>query len=778
MGYHGSRLLIGTLSAISLCLGSAQSAQAGERATSSLPGTGINWPKPPEAPKGAPNIVLIMLDDVGFSASSTFGGMIPTPALDKLASQGLRYNRFHSAGVCSPSRAALLTGRNPHQVGMGIVPELAAGLPGYNSVIDKDSATVAKVLKDNGYSTAAFGKWHLNPAWERTAAGPFEHWPTGLGFEHYYGCISCLTEWEPRLFRGTDPVPTPKSEKYDLTSDLVEKSIHWMINQKAAAPSKPFFIYLAPTATHAPVHAPPEWIARFEGKFDAGWDAMRSEVFERQKRLGIIPDDAKLAARPSDIAGWDTLSDNERKLFARQMEVFAGYLAYTDHEVGRLLDRIDAAGLANDTLVFYIVGDNGASAEGGLQGSITNMAMLQGGGQETIEQQLAQAGRMGSRDFDLHFAAGWASAMDTPFPWMKQVASHLGATRNGLVVSWPGHTREPDAMRSQFSYLTDITATIYDAARIRFPDTVDGVAQVPLEGKSLMATLTDPDAPEVRKTQYFAVNSNISLYHDGWMVSKRQVKPWDFFSGQVKSPASAPEWELYNLNDDFSQAVDLAGKNPEKVSAMVELWENEARRNDVLPLNPPFLIGVPGLEGASKTEMTYPGEVEDLNLHNTPRIDGVSHRITAKLSAPTEAEGVIIAVGGRYGGFSLYAKDGKLSYTNNSLNQYRSTITAGESLPTGKMEIVAEISAGNAIESISENAIARSGGFGSGSVVLTVNGREIGSGHLDRFGGMMLNETLDIGKDNGSPVTDDYDGPFPFNGEIESVTVEVLPAAK
>ncbi|MEZ5735756.1 MAG: arylsulfatase [Novosphingobium sp.] len=762
------------MAAIAVCSPFNIQALAQSEGATQNPTANIKWPDQPTAPADAPNILLIMLDDVGFSAASTFGGLIPTPALDRLARQGVSYNRFHTAGVCSPSRAALLTGRNPHQVGIGNVAQLAAGFPGYNSVIQKDTVTVARVLRDNGYSTAAFGKWHLNPAWEITQAGPFERWPTGQGFEYYYGCLACLTEWEPRLFRGTDPISTPSEEDYQLSADLVDQSIKWMVNQKAATPSKPFFMYMATPATHAPVHAPKEWTDRFKGKFDAGWDAMRREVFERQKKAGIIPPDARLAPRPEGIPAWDLLTDNERKLFARQMEVFAGYLAHTDHEIGRLLNRLETSGLSDNTLVIYIVGDNGASAEGGLEGSITNMAMLQGGGQETVEQQLEHADRLGSRDFDLHFAAGWSSAMNTPFPWMKQVASHLGAIRNGMIISWPGHTSQPQAIRGQFSYLTDVTSTIYAASGIGFPDTVDGVKQVPLEGRSLMATFTDPNAPEVRHTQYFDVNGNISIYHDGWMASKFQQNPWAFFSGEVTKPAAeGHKWELYNLDKDFSQTQDLAKRNPEKLREMISLFDEEARRNDVYPLNPPWLVGAPHLEGPTKSAVTYPGEVENLPLQDIPRIEGKSHRITAELVAPEDAEGVILAVGGRYGGFSLYAKNGKLVYASNSLNQVRSTVTSSEPLPSGKLEIVAAIDADKSVTSTSQSVLA-GGAFGGGAVKLYVNGREVGSGRLGRFGGNMLNETLDVGKDNGSPVTDDYFGPFPFTGKIESVKLEVL----
>ena len=771
---QAARRIVMALPLVAAVLGSALAAQHGQANadTASPPATEIHWPQLPAAPANAPNILLIMLDDVGFSAPSTYGGVIPTPALDKLAEKGLRFNRFHTAGVCAPSRAALLTGRNPHQVGMGTVPQLAAGMPGYDSVIGKDSATVATVLKNHGYSTAAFGKWHLNPNWETTQAGPFDHWPTGMGFEYYYGCIACLTEWEPRLFLGTAPIPTHRDKRYDLTSDLVDQSIKWIANQKAAAPQKPFFAYLATTATHAPVHAPKEWVDRFRGKFDSGWDQIRNEVFDRQKQLGIIPADAQLAPRPAEFAAWNSLPDETRKLFARQMEAYAGYLAYTDHEVGHLINALDRLGVADNTMVIYIVGDNGASAEGGLQGSITNMAMLQGGGQETIGQQLDQADLFGSKAFDLHFAAGWTAAMDVPFPWMKQVASHLGATRNALVISWPGHTSKPEKIRSQFSYLTDITATIYAAADIEMPETVDDVKQMPLEGKSLLPAFTNPDAAEIRQTQYFSVNNNNSIYHEGWMASNRNTLPWDFFSGLAGSNKQA-EWELYDLESDFSQARNIADRYPDKLKQMIAMFDQEARRNNVYPLRPPFLVGSPVVEGPELTEIVYPGEVENLSVNAIPRIDGRSHTITARLSAPEHAQGVIVAAGGRYGGFSLYIREGKLVYASNSLNQFKGEISSARKLPAGELDIRVVIEAQKAIAASGHNAIARNGAFRSGTVDLYVNGEKVGSGSLERFGGYMLNETLDIGRDNGSPVTDDYPAPFTFNGDIRSVTLQV-----
>ena len=733
----------------------------------------VRWPEMPKAPKDAPNILLIMLDDVGFSATSTFGGVIPTPALDKLAADGLRYNRFHTAAVCSASRVALITGRNHHQAGIGSVPQLAAGFPGYNSVVGKETIPVARVLKDNGYNTAAFGKWHINPGWETGQGGSFDRWPTGMGFENYYGCTACLTEWEPRLWVDNTPIPTPNYEGYDMTSDLVNHSIHWIANQKANSPTKPFFVYLAPTATHAPVHAPKEWVEKFRGQFDGGWDKMREHVFMRQKANGIIPKDAKLAARPDDIKPWDELPEIEQKLYSRQMEAYAAYLAYTDHEVGRLLEALERFGIDDNTLVIYIVGDNGASGEGGLSGSITNMAMLQGGGQESIEEQLQHADEFGSKALDLHFAAGWASAQNTPFPWMKQVASHLGGSRNGLVVSWPGHTSKPEAVRSQYSFLTDITATIYDVAGVDFPNTVDGVKQIPLEGKSMVHTFSDPNAPEIRKTQYYTVHSNLGIYHDGWMASTVNTIPWGFFSGMAGSRGNQAEWELYNLEEDFSQAVDLSSTHPEKLEAMIAKYDEEARRNYVYPIIPPFLVGAPTQETASRTEMVYPGEVDNIFVAKLPPIDGRPHTITAKLTAPKNAEGVIAAAGGRYGGFSLYVKEHRLVYTHNSLNQFYNTVKSRNRLPEGELDIKVVITATKTVESTSENAIAARGSFRAGVVTLYVNGKNVGDADLKRFGGMMMNETFDVGNDLGSPVTDAYPDSLAFKGNVEWIKLTV-----
>ena len=741
-----------------------------------------SWPQSPKAPAGAPNVVLILLDDVGFGASGTFGGPVATPELDKLARGGLRYNAFNTTGISSPTRAALLTGRNHHEVGFGNLADVAAGFPAYDSIWPRDTASIAEILKDNGYSTAAFGKWHNTPQWEISPAGPFDHWPTGLGFEYFYGFMFGETsEWEPRLYRDTVPVePSGRPEQgYHLTSDLVDDAVHWLHQHDAVASDKPFFLYFATGATHAPHHVPKEWIDKYKGKFDQGWDKLREDTFARQKKLGIIPANAELTPRPKELPAWDSLTADQKKLYAHQMEVYAAYLAHTDHEVGRLLQALKDEGKADNTLVLYIVGDNGGSAEGGLDGSDANFGMLEGAAaDQSVQEQLAHLSDLGSPLYDNHYAAGWSWATSAPFQWMKQIASHFGGTRDGFVVSWPGHTGHPEAVRGQFSHVNDIAPTILDAAHIPFPDTVDGARQKPFEGKSLLATFTNPQAQTGHNEQYFEIFGNRAIYKDGWVAAARRYAPWELFTNPLKvfrGDFAHDRWELYHVADDYSEAHDLADKYPEKLAELKAEFDKEAIRNGVYPLVPlPFKA--PTIVPKDKTHFVYFSGVDRLPLQAVPDVGGRSHRITADIVVPKGgAEGVILAAGGRYGGYSIYVKDGKLVWENNTLNKVHERVVASEPLPEGPVTVTVQFTAepqpanGSPLAAFLKPPA-------PGKAEIFVNGRKVAEGHFSRFGGFAsaITETFDLAKDSGSPVSNEYSSPFPFNGQVEKVTIDLI----
>ncbi|HMK88838.1 MAG TPA: sulfatase-like hydrolase/transferase [Methylocystis sp.] len=743
------------------------------------------FPQPVQAPKGAPNVLLILLDDVGFSASSTFGGAAQTPELDKLAAQGLRYNQFHTAAICSPTRASLLTGRNHHQVGFGNLADIATGYPAYNSVWPKETASIAEVLRLNGYSTAAFGKWHNTPVWEISPTGPFDHWPTGLGFEYFYGFLAGETsQWEPQLYRNTVAVEPPKKPEqgYHLTSDLVDDAVKWLHNHEALAPEKPFFLYFATGATHAPHHVPKEWIDKYKGRFDEGWDKAREDWFKRQKELGVIPANAELTPRPEGLPAWASLSADQKKLYAHQMEVYAGFLSHTDHEIGRLLQALADEGRARDTLVLYIVGDNGGSAEGGLNGSDSNQGTLQGANTE-VAFQLQHLSDLGSPLYDNHYAAGWSWATTTPFQWMKQIASHFGGTRNPLVVSWPGHVAHPEAIRSQFSHVNDIAPTICAAAGVAFPSKVNGVAQVPLEGDSLLPSFADPDAKNAHTRQYFEIFGNRAIYKDGWVAGTRRYAPWEAFTNITKLFRGGFEndvWELYHIDEDFSEAHDLAKQNPQKLAELKAEFDKEARRNGVYPLVPipePDKFPTPVL---GKTHFVYYGGVDRLPTRVAPELGARSHRLTAVIdNVDGKAEGVIVAHGGRHGGFTLFVKDGKLVYEANTFGQTHEQIASSKPLPKGKVTIVYEFEVDFSLVQAAKGLLSSAllAKTRPGQAKLTVGGELVASGRLTNFGGFRSagTETLDIGKDLGSPVSSDYESPFAFTGKVEKVEVDVQP---
>ncbi|MBB4200986.1 arylsulfatase [Rhodoblastus sphagnicola] len=716
-----------------------------------------DWRQQAKARPGAPNVLLVLLDDVGFGATSITGGPVKAPALEKLAAEGLRYNSFHVNSLCSPTRASLLSGRNNHEIGFGTVIEGATGYPGYNASWPKSAASVAEVLKDNGYSTAAFGKWHNTPAWEAGPTGPFEHWPTSLGFEYWYGFQGGAdNQWEPRLFRNTvaaEPSATPASG-YHLTTDLANDAIKWLHQHDAVTPDKPFFLYFATGATHTPHHVPQVWIDKHKGEFDQGWDKLREQTFARQKAQGLIPANAELTSRPAELPAWDSLSPEQKKLLAHQAEVYAGFLEHTDYEIGRVLQAIRDEGQGDNTLVLYIVGDNGASAEGGLEG--TDIRTIEGK-PETLENRAKIATELGSDLYFNHYAAGWAWGLDAPFQWTKQVASHLGGTTDPLVVSWPAKIKDHGAIRSQFQHVTDIAPTIYELAGITPPKTVDGVEQLPLEGKSLAASFFDAKAPSTHPVQYFEMVGNRGIYKDGWWAGARHLLPWQRDAWETAEIGQHP-WELYNLNEDYSQAHDLAAKNPEKLKELVELFDSEARRNNVYPLAPHK--GTQPLASPERGHVVLRDGVERVPVRLAPNVRGRSHTITAGIEIPSGgAEGVIVAEGGREGGFALYVKQGKVVYEVTAAQHQVVRIVGSEPLPTGKSEITVEVTVDKPEQA-------------PGKALLSINGKPAGEGGWGNFANT-FRETLDVGKDLGTPVSPAYESPFAFTGTIGTVAFDL-----
>jgi arylsulfatase len=757
--------------------------KVGPTTAQSVPG----WPQQPKAPNGAPNVVLIILDDVGFGASATFGGPAATPELDKLAAQGLRYNAFNTDAICASTRAALLSGRNHHQVGFGNLPDIAAGFPGYNGVWHANTASIAEILKDNGYSTAAFGKWHNTPSWEASPAGPFNHWPTGLGFEYFYGFLGGeSSEWEPRLYRDTTPVENPgrPGQGFHLTTAITNDAIQWLHNHSAVAPNKPFFLYFATGATHAPHQVPKEWIAKYKGQFDQGWDKVNEQTFDRQKKLGIIPANAERTPRPADLPAWDSLTPDQKKVYARQMEVYAAFLSHTDHEVGRLLQELKDVGLDKNTLVLYIIGDNGGSAEGGLEGSDHELASYVTA-PESIGDQLGHLDDLGSPLYDNHYAAAWSWATSTPFQWMKQIASHFGGTRNGFVVSWPGHTDHSEVVRPQFSHVTDVVPTILEATHVQFPDSVNGVKQLPLEGNSLIPTFTDPNVPSEHREQYFEIFGNRAIYKDGWVAAARRYEPWNISKDFLKiynGDFAHDKWELYHVDEDYSEAHDLADKFPDKLKDLQAEFDKEAIRNDVYPLTPFPGVGAPKIVPAGQTHFEYLAGVDRLTLDAVPELGGRSNKITADIDVPAGgAEGVVVALGGRYGGFSLYVKGGKLVYENNALGITHEKVVSSEPLPHGKVEVSGVFTLDKVLaaqHSLPGIAGLMAGGPRPGKAELFINGKKVGEGTFSQFGGFTssITETFDVGKDTGSPVSAAYTEPYAFTGTVEKVSIDLIGA--
>jgi arylsulfatase A-like enzyme len=730
-------------------------------------------------PKGAPNVLIVLIDDAGFGSSSAFGGPCNTPVAESLAAGGLKYNRFHTTALCSPTRQALLTGRNHHTVGMGGITEIASGSPGYNSILPNTCAPLARTLKLNGYATAQFGKCHEVPVWETSPAGPFDAWPTGGGgFEYFYGFIGGEAhQWYPSLYEGTTPVEVKKTpeEGYHLMGDMTDKAINWIGQQKALIPDKPFFVYFAPGATHAPHHVPKEWADKYKGKFDQGWDKLREETFARQKKLGVIPPDCQLTQRHKEIPSWDEMPAALKPVLIRQMEVYAGFLEFADHHVGRLVDALKKLSLLDDTLIYYVIGDNGASAEGTLNGTYNEMINFNGAAAlETPEFLMARLDKLGGPESYNHYAVGWAHAMNTPYQWTKQVASHWGGTRNGTIMHWPGGIKGKGELRSQFHHVIDIAPTILELAGLPQPLSVNGVQQHPIEGVSMAYSLNDAKAAERHETQYFEMFGNRGIYHKGWTAVTRHKTPW-LLVGEKVPAFDDDNWELYDTSKDWSQANNLAAKMPEKLHELQRLWLIEATRYNVLPLDDRLAerissdtAGRPVLiKGNSQILFGSMGRLSENSVIN---IKNKSHSITAEIVVPASgAEGVIVAQGGNIGGWSLYAKGGKLKYCYNLLGIQQFYAESGGTLSPGDHQVRMEFAYAG-------------GGLGKGGAAsLYVDGKKVGEGKIGATAAMIFSadDGCDVGVDTGSPVSPDYGSRGnEFSGVVKGVQIAIAEAAE
>jgi arylsulfatase len=734
--------------------------------------------KPPprfevKAPSGAPNVLIVLVDDMGFGMPSAFGGPVHMPNAERLAAQGLRFNQFHTTALCSPTRTALLSGRNHHMNNMGGITEIATAFPGNTGQRPASVAPLAEMLRLNGYSTSFFGKNHETAAWEVSPSGPTDRWPTRSGFDEFYGFIGGETDqWAPSLYEGLNRIETPHYPGYHFMTDMTDHAIAWMKFQKSLTPDKPFFMYFAPGATHAPHHVPKEWIAKYKGKFDGGWDKLREETLAREIQLGVVPAGTKLAPKPEAIKDWDKLTADEKKLFARQMETYAGFGEYCDHEIGRLFDAIGDTGQLDNTLVFYILGDNGTSAEGGMTGMFNEMTYFNAV-EETVAEQLKHYDEWGSPNTYPHMAAGWAIAGDTPFMWAKQVASNYGGTRNGMIVSWPKHMKAVNEVRSQWHHVIDVAPTILEAAHLPEPKTVNGVKQEPIEGVSMLYAFADAHAASPHKTQYFEIGGNRAVYSDGWYAGTIHKAPWE---AKSRAKLTEDKWELYDTRADFSLTRDLAASNPKKLAEMQSLFMEEATRNRVLPIDDrtierlnPAIAGRPDLMGA-RTSLTLSegmlGMSENVFLNTKNR----SFSITAEVEIPSGgANGVILAQGGRFGGWTFYLKDGKPSYCYNFLGLHEDKVQASQALPAGKSTVRVDFDYDG-------------GGLGKGgTATILVNGAKAANGRIERTQPMVFSadETAGVGQDDATPVTSDYkERDNAFTGRIVKVTIDVKPVGE
>jgi len=742
------------------------------------------WPPRVVPRKGAPNVLLIMTDDQGYGVSGTFGGVIPTPAMDRIAKAGLRYTQFHSTALCSPTRAALITGRNHHSVGFGVIGEMSTGFPGYDSVIGEDSATIGEILKENGYATSWFGKNHNTPTYLYSAAGPFDQWPIGMGFQYFYGFMGGETDqWTPYLYQNTTPIfPWIGKPGYNLTTDLADEAIKYMSSLNAAAPEQPFFVYYVPGGTHSPHQPKKEWRDKFKGKFDMGWNAMRDQIFANQKRLGVIPEGTQLTPWPDDLPKWESLSLIQKKLYAREAENFAGYAAYTDNEIGRVIQAVEDMGKLDNTLIIYISGDNGTSAEGTLEGTFNQMTAYNGILTLPEAVQMLHYEGWGSDTTYPHMSVAWSWAFDTPFKWTKQVASHFGGTRQGMVISWPGHIKDLGGIRTQFHHMIDIVPTILEATGVKAPDMVNGIKQKPIEGISMAYTFdsANANAPSKRDTQYFEMFANRGIYHAGWYAcTTPPAAPW--LMGTTKLPdVNQYKWELYNLTEDYSQYNDLSSKNPDKLKELQTVFMAEAQKYQVMPLDnsvlPRLLTPRPSAI-AGKTEFTYQGENANIPVGNAPSIMNKDYTITAEITVPKGgAEGMIATMGGRFGGYGLYLLKGKPVFTYNllDLERYRweggiggkvGEDWFGRALKPGKHTIVFDFKYNGP------------GPGKGGTGVMTVDGKEFAKKTIPHTIPMLMaiDESFDIGSDTRSGVDDSYKLPFHFTGTIDKLTYKLGP---
>ncbi|MFN9720665.1 MAG: arylsulfatase [Planctomycetota bacterium] len=725
-----------------------------------------DFPQPLKAPPGAPNVLLVLLDDVGFGATSTFGGPCNTPTFQMLADNGLKFNHFHTTALCSPTRAALITGRNHHTVHTGVITEAATGFPGYDSVMQKDTATVAEVLKQNGYGTAWFGKNHNVPDWQTSQAGPFDLWPTGLGFDHFYGFLGGDTsQWRPAVTEGTKPIdPYLGNPDYNFDYDIADQAIKWIGMQKAVAPDKPFFCYYAPGATHAPHHPKKEWVEKYKGRFDQGWDKIREETFARQKKLGIIPQDAVLTPLAPGIQAWDSCTPDEKKAYARFMEVYAGFLEQTDYNVGRVIDSIRQRGELDNTMVIFIAGDNGASAEGSPQGLLNEMTFFNGV-KEDIDDVLKRADEIGSWKTYNHYPVGWAHAMCTPFQWTKQIASHFGGTRNGMVISWPKGIAARGELRTQFHHCIDVVPTILEACQVTMPSSVNGVTQKPIEGVSMSYAFVAADAKARRTKQYFELLANRAIYSDGWVACTTPVgAPWESAGAKVDE-ITGYKWELYDTNKDFSQAYNLAAEMPDKLKDLQLLFYTEAARYNVLPIDNSKTERLdpairPSLTRGRKSFRYTEGMVR-IPEGASPDIKNKSWSIKADVEVKENTSGIIVTQGGLFGGWGLYLNQGKPIFHYNFVDVAHFHIASPDSLAPGKHTIEMQFAYDG-------------GGIGRGGVAtVSVDGSPVAKGRIERTIPIRitLDETLDIGEDCGTPINLTYDVPFRFDGDIENVTI-------
>jgi len=731
--------------------------------------------KPPprfevKAPGGAPNVVIVLIDDIGFGGPSTFGGPLQTPTLDELAAGGLRYTNFHSTALCSPTRMALKTGRNHHTANTGSIMETATAFPGNTGALPNSVAPLAEMLRLNGYSTSAFGKWHETAPWETSVSGPFDRWPTHQGFDKFYGFIGGETDqWYPLIYDGVTRVTPPKTENYHFTTDMTDQAIGWVKAQQSMTPDKPFFVYYAPGAVHAPHHVPKEWADKYKGQFDEGWDNVREKTFARQKAMGLIPANTKLPPKARDIKDWDALTANEKKLFARQAEVFAGFLEQTDHEVGRLVTAIEDIGEMDNTLFIYIAGDNGTSGEGGAVGMFNEMTYFNRV-VETVEDLLPKLDQWGGPHTFPHMASGWSVAFDSPFSWMKQVASDFGGTRNGMVIHWPEGIETEGETRTQFGHVIDIAPTVLEAATLPEPKSVNGTRQTPIEGTSLLYSFDDGEAKERHTTQYFEIFGNRAIYHEGWLARAIHRAPWETSD---LPPLESDTWQLYDVRQDFSLADDVADQHPKKLKKLRKLFAKDAERYNVYPIDDrviervnPAIAGRPDVMGGRTSLTVYDG----MNgmLENTfINVKNVSKTITAELEIPkTGANGVILTQGGRFGGWSLYVKDGKPAYTYNFLGLSRDTVAARKPLEAGKATVVLDFEYDG-------------DGLGKGGMAtLSVNGEQVASGRIQRTQPLIFSadETADVGLDNQTPVAEGIGigrDETRFTGDIVKVTIAV-----